>query len=84
MNQIYFKIVQIKAEPLDIPLEKIRLYPLQEHYLGKCTEFMLLYRYQPTSKLDIEAYKAYLCQHFKKVYNAFSVTAGEPEKVIDK
>jgi hypothetical protein len=80
--KLLFRIIQVKSEPIELSLEQMRKFPVHEHFLSKGSELLLLYTFKPTSNLNIDEYKVFLCEFFKRKYNAYSVTVGEPEKEL--
>ncbi|MFD0862503.1 hypothetical protein ACFQ1M_09815 [Sungkyunkwania multivorans] len=61
---------------LDIPLDKIRQFPLHEQHLYQNEYVTLEYKFKPTSNLDVQEYMEYLKGHFKRKYDAYSIEVG--------
>lgn len=79
----YFKIVTQQEISINLTLDSIRKYPTHEHYTFEAHEKIVIHKFKPTKKTDLEAYKIFLTKLLKKKYKAYSVTFLELQKQIN-
>jgi hypothetical protein len=71
---ITFEILIKKEVEKDWANEITRKYPVHADWLFEIEKKQLIYKYEPSSKLNIEAYKKFHIDFLKKKYKADKVT----------
>lgn len=82
MKTILFEIVKQKVIAIELPIEAIRKFPVHSHNLYEAEKIILIYEYDPATKLDQQKYIEFLKAYLKQKYNAYSITVGELQKQL--
>lgn len=84
MKTILFKIITLNPIPIEIPIEIMRKYPTNEHYLKLGKEVIVTYSFdtRQLTQQQQDKYVKWMENHLKRKYKAYSIEVGEMQKQI--